>query len=287
MKSPKGRPHSPKWRFFTLTLALVGVSVISAGLAGAATLADKNSLINLNLGSSSGMTDWFVDGGDQLNQQWVWFRVGSGPQFDISTLGAPTISTLGTKQLTALYQNSQYGVQISYTLSGGTAGTGTSRLSEQINFFNYTASPIDLHLYLYSDFTLGGPAFANLQNVSMTTTPDFGSVMQTVAGRPGLSNNVAVNEPPAITRFEVAPYPQTYNELTTTSNLLLNNNPAGGPGHFTWAMQWDSSVTNNGSLGTISITDTLQVPEPSTAALVLVAFGVGAWVRKKRVTDRT
>jgi len=287
MKSPKRRLGSRKWQVFGTYPAILATALTIGTSARAATLSDKNSLINLNLNSSAGMTDWFVDGGDQLNQQWVWFRVGSGPQFDISTLGAPTITTLGTKQLTALYANSQYGVQISYTLSGGSAGTGTSRLTEQINFFNYTASSIDLHLYLYSDFTLGGASRLNSQNVSIGTTPDFGTVNQTVTGAPGLANSVAIVAPPTISRFEAALYPQTYNELTTTSNLLLNNNPNAGPGHATWAMEWDSSVTNNGSLGTISITDTLQVPEPSAAALVLAAFGLGAWLRRKHFFDRS
>ena len=282
MKSPKKRLGSRKWQVFGGF-----VIILAAGLAAqAATLSDKNSLINLNLNSSSGMTDWLVDGGDQLNQQWVWVRIGSGPQVDLATFFgvAPTITTLGTKQLTATYNNGLYGAQVSYTLSGGSAGSGTSRLTEAINFYNYTASSIDLHLYLYSDFTLGGPSYLNAQNVSIVNSPpDFGTVRQTVAGRPEISNNVAIVEPPTITRFEAAPYNQTYNELTTTSNLQLNNNPAGGPGHITWALQWDASVTNNGSLGAISITDTLQVPEPSVAALVLAAFGVGAWVRRKQI----
>src|SRR5262245_23066280 len=109
MKGPRERLRSRKVRFLAATVPVVAVLVANLS-AGGATLSDKNSTINMNLNSSAGMTDWLVDGVDQLNQQWFWFRIGSGPQFDISTLGAPTITTLGTKQLTALYQTPQYGV---------------------------------------------------------------------------------------------------------------------------------------------------------------------------------
>ena len=158
MKGPKQRILNR--RRYILVVSLTLASLFVAAQTRAATLTDKNSTINLNLNSSVvGMSDWIVDGGDQVNQQSFWYRIGSGPQLDLSSITTtPIITTLGTKQLTALYSNGVYGASISYTLTGSTLGTGHSALTESINFFNYqTNASLDLHFFMYSDFTLGGP----------------------------------------------------------------------------------------------------------------------------------
>jgi hypothetical protein len=246
-------------------------------------LSDKNSIINLNLNSSAGMTGWSVDGANQVDQQWLWFRIGNaGPQFDVSTIGAPTITTLGTKQLTALYSNALYGVSISYTLTGGSAGTGHSALTEAVNFFNYqSGASLDLHFFMYSQFALGGAAYASAQNVLLSSSTS----VQTVPAL-GASNTVAFPFSPA-NRVEAAPYAQTYNELTTTSALLLNNNLGAGPGNVTWAFEWDKVLAPSTSLGTITLTDTLQVPEPSAMSLAVLGIGLGLirWRKLERVKD--
>jgi hypothetical protein len=246
--------------------------------SNAATLTDKNSSITLNLNSSAvGMTDWLVDGGDQVNQQSFWFRIGSGPQFDLSAITTtPYITTLGTKQLTALYSNAQFGVSISYTLTGGNAGTGTSKLSEGINFYNYsTTTSLDMHLFVYSDFVLGGAAYSGSQNVALTPN----TAIQTVSGA-GLSNNVAFPLP-AASHYQASASPQIYNGLTTVNDFTLNDVANFGPGAGTWAFEWDKVLAPSTSLGTISITDSLQVPEPSTAVLGLLGLGLIRLARRK------
>ncbi len=283
MKGPRERFASRERRFFG---AFLGVLTVSLAMeASAATLSDKNSVITLDLGSSAGMTSWSVDGNNQVNQQWFWFRNGtSGPQFDISTINpTPTVSQLNARTLTALYANAQYGVQLTYTLSGGTLGTGNSKLTEQINFYNYSSSSsLDMHLFMYSDFSLGGPTYANAQNVSIGTGGGDTTVVQKVNGT-GLSNNVAMPFAPA-NRVEAEAYPQTYNALTTTSGYSLDNTANNGPGHITWALEWDSVLAPNTSLGTISVTDTLQVPEPSAMALVVLGLGLSVWRGRTRKT---
>ena len=271
MKAQRRQFPSRRWCFVVAELTAAAICFFaSQAPTSAATLSDKNSLINLNLNSSAGMTGWSVDGANQVDQQWFWFRIGTGPQFDVSTIGAPTITTLGTKQLTALYSNSLYGVSISYTLTGGSAGTGHSALTEAVNFYNYQGgASLDLHLFMYSQFALGGAAHANAQNVLLSSSTS----VQTVSGL-GASNTVAFPFSPA-NRVEAAPYAQTYIELTTTSNLLLNNNLSAGPGNVTWAFEWDKSLAPNTSLGTITLTDTLQVPEPSAMSLALLGLGLG------------
>jgi hypothetical protein len=260
-----------------VSLATAVASGTVAQTSAAATLSDKNSTINLSLNSSAGMTDWIVDGTDAVNQQWFWFRIGnSGPQFDISTISAPTITTLGTKQLTALYSNAQYGVSISYTLSGSSPGTAHSALTEAINFYNYqTNASLDLHFFMYSDFTLGGGSGTG--NVGLTTTTS----VQTLGG----SSNTVAFPVAAASHVEAGLAPSTYNNLTGGSPYTLNDTPnASGLvslGDVTWAFEWDKLLGPSTSLGTVSITDTLQVPEPSVAALALVGLSFVAFRRRK------
>src|SRR6267142_4561288 len=146
---------------------LVAISSLALhGQAGAATLSDHNSSIGLDLSSPAGMTSWAVDSVNQVNQQWFWFRVGSGgPQFDLSHITTtPTVTTFGTKSLTALYDNpQQYGVQLTYTLNGQANGSGRSGLNQAITLFNHTSSPLDFHFFMYSDFVLRGASQAGNQ----------------------------------------------------------------------------------------------------------------------------
>jgi hypothetical protein len=279
MKGPGKRLPSRRVYFLAMSLAVVAWSTVARISAEAATLSDKNSTINLSLNSSAGMTDWIVDGTDAVNQQWLWFRIGnSGPQFDISTIGAPTISQLVPKTLTALYSNSLYGVSITYTLTGSSSGTGHSALTEAINFFNYqTNNSLDLHLFLYSDFSLG--ATSGIGNSGMNSN----SALQQVFGL-GRTNAVAFPLPLA-SHVEANTEFSTYNSLTGgsayTLNDITNAQQSVSSGAVTWAFEWDKTLAPSTSLGTISITDTLQVPEPSVAGLAVVGSSLVFLRRRK------
>src|SRR5205085_9273901 len=111
----------------TRTTACAIVLFPLAGLIGqnnaqAATgnLSDGNSSISLDLSSSAGMNSWLVNGVNQVQQQWFWFRVGnSGPEADISTISAPVTSSANAHQLTVTYDlPGQYGVTVKYDLTG-------------------------------------------------------------------------------------------------------------------------------------------------------------------------
>src|SRR5689334_1773810 len=85
--------------------ALAGlIGQYQAQAATGGLLTDGNSSIGLSLNSSAGMTNWLVNGINQLQQQWFWFRVGGGgPEADISTISAPTTSSANAHQLTVSY----------------------------------------------------------------------------------------------------------------------------------------------------------------------------------------
>jgi MYXO-CTERM domain-containing protein len=263
-------------------LALTALFVKSQAKAVIYTLTDQNSSTTLNLGSSAGMTAWTVDAVNQVNQQWFWYRIGpSGPQFDLSALDAtPYITTLGSKQLTAVYTNASYGVQVTYTLTGQSAGSGRSGLTESVRSYNFTGSPLDFHLFMYSDFMVGGPSQLANQHVAVGTDGNGDSTSVQTFGSPAVgSNSVALML--AASRTEVSPYNNTLNELTTLNGVSLNNSTTGGPGHITWAFEWDLAINASTSTA-ISITDSLVVPEPSSGVLALLGLGFLAVLRRQR-----
>ena len=57
-------------------------------------LTSQNSSLQLNLGSpGGGVSDWLVNGVNQLNQQWFYYSVGSGPVESIDTISSPSTPT--------------------------------------------------------------------------------------------------------------------------------------------------------------------------------------------------
>ncbi len=71
--------------FLTLML-LAGTLGVQAQIQ---TLTDNNSVAQINPNSQSGMFNWSVDGQNQLNQQWFWYRIGNTPEQSIDTISAP------------------------------------------------------------------------------------------------------------------------------------------------------------------------------------------------------
>src|ERR1700690_2593767 len=148
-------------------VAFLGAWLAASGLlflpgnsiAQIVTMNDGGSSANIDLGSSAGMNNWSVLGQNQLNQQWFWYRTGSGVAQPINMIGGLTYQTYlgntGINEVVATYQNMQLSVQIDYVLSGGGVGSGNADLTETIMAVNKsTSSPLNLDFYEYSNFNL-------------------------------------------------------------------------------------------------------------------------------------
>jgi hypothetical protein len=243
-------------------------------------LSDGNSLVAVDTGSQAGLHLWSVDGQNQSFQQDFWGRIGSlGPEFGITSLSSPTIVTPDARTLNVTYANSQVQVQIIYSLLGGSAGSGSSDVGEQIKITNISGSAFDFNFFQYVDFDLLNTPGNDSVQLGRNLQNKFNEAFQT-DGSTAFAETVAA---PGADHGEVDFFPNTYNRLTDGLPTTLNDTSVSGVGDVTWAMQWVISL-EAGQTKLISKDLNLQVPEPSSLSLItlgLIAFGVLKRNRRK------
>ncbi|HZQ47170.1 MAG TPA: PEP-CTERM sorting domain-containing protein [Verrucomicrobiae bacterium] len=253
------------------------------------TLSDGNSSVTLNLtGPGAGMDSWMVDGQNQLNLQWFYFRAGStataasvGSLPLLSAPVQPTAASLNTTYLSA----GQFSLQVVYSLVGGAPGSGTADLTEQIKIQNLTSAPLAFNFFQYANFQLGGPALANSQTVQLETNRK-GLYNEALVGAEGiaLTENVDSAISPGASNGEAGLGPNTLNHIRGTAGYNLDNHRNSGPGDATWALQWTNSIAANGTLIISKDLNIAGVPEP--AAWALLSLGLTACALGRRLWGR-
>lgn len=248
--------------------AVVALVMLSAP-AGAAiyTMTDANSTAVVD-SSGSGMYDWTVDNVQHLNRQWFWYRVGAtGPESNLGTLplGAGGMSDTNfdgnNETLYLRYLAPQFKAELTFVLTGGSAGSGASDIAEAIKITNTSGTPLDFHFFQYVNLHLGG-----------STINDSVAILNGNTARQTYGNTIVSEtvETPMASHHEVGFYPGTVNSLSDGSPTTLSDMSGPiGPGDLTWAFEWDVTVAPGGSY--IISKDKHVVPEPASMYLLAVA----------------
>jgi len=222
--------------------------------------------------TSAGMNSWYVDGVNQLYQQWFWYRIGSGATAQsINTLGLQSAELYGppsspTKSLDLVYLGTNgLEVEITYTLKAQSDGAD---LGETITITNtnHTGS-LDLSFFQYSDFDLNGSTALPVQHQTVHIAAGLSGDSAVQSGDGALMSETTVG-PVVPNRYEAGLYADTLASLGT-AGYNLNNNADAGPGDVTWAFQWDRTL---GATDSFQISKDKQIHEnvPEPAALFML-----------------
>ncbi|MGA3284987.1 MAG: PEP-CTERM sorting domain-containing protein [Verrucomicrobiota bacterium] len=245
------------------------------------TLSARDTSVQINL--AGGISDWTIDGVNQLNRQWFYYSVGSGLVYSIDTIAlwsVPSTTPGNSPTLTETYANSTISVQTKYTLQSSPSGSGMAKLLDTITVKNTSSSTSVYHFFQFSDFDLGG--VSGNQNVQFNSD-GAGTAYQVV--QTGLTGATLVGTVTALSGGSSVP-PEEQAGYYGTQFGLVNGNPAptlnntltAGPGNVVYAYEWDMTLSPN---GVISISEIQYVPEPSSVALISSGMLVLALLRRR------
>jgi hypothetical protein len=221
------------------------------------------------------MISWEVDGVNHLFQQWFWQRVGGGAEAELGALGLTSATPTGSNILDLVYGPAVGGLQVSitYILTGGPSGSGTSGISEVITLKNTSSVAMDLHFFQYTDFDLGGVLDA-FDDVARFTTAIAGNEIEQFDPDTNFSEVITT---PAAGLHQISAFPAIHSSLTDGGPTTLTDTPAPGvlfgPADVEFAFRWDFTLAA-GDETLISKTKRVRgvIPEPASLAI----WGLGA-----------
>ncbi|HUA38634.1 MAG TPA: PEP-CTERM sorting domain-containing protein [Candidatus Sulfopaludibacter sp.] len=215
--------------------------------------------------SQNGFTSWTAGGANQLALQTLYYSLNGGPVTQLTGAAVSTSSGF-VSSITAAYSISA-GISINdvLTLNGGTLG-------ETIQFNNLSGSTVNMRIFQYSDFVLGGPGAAGNQTVNMTPSSGGGYAIASQTG--GGLNLVWQGDAPGYNTLVEANGSGAPFGAFIGSETDLNNTTLAAINTFAvFGYEFSGSVTQ-GTLLSVSETAAFPVPVPEPSALALMASGM-------------
>jgi len=281
MKFLKRPPSSRVWLYRnTLFTILFAVSAVQSQAQAPYTIASQNGSTSLQAtfsGPNSGLSDWVLQPSgpnpvSQLNQEWFYYSLGSGPVYSIDQIASPTSINNhnfgGAPFLQATYVNSDLSVTVKFAPGNLSTANGQSTLTDTLTIANPSAFSETIHFYQYTHLTLGGVAGGQNVQFSNNGSGVNYQVNQNVPGGGGYQGQLIGGSP---SPGEVQAGVNTQFGLVNgnASPTLDNVTLAAGPGDVSYAYEWDVTLAPTGQSGSSFIISELQtVPEPSSLALM-------------------
>jgi len=267
--------------------SVLGVSTARPALAANVLLQNGNSSVTINPNSSAGVEDWTINSQNQINQEWFWFSVGNQTgQSPLQSLGTPKVHKMdttgdGENDTVELVYPTDDGIQITvtYSLTGGQAGSDSSDLTDSISINNETGKSEKVNFFQYANFNLGDSTTGQTVNISDKDTA-------TVTGN-GYQAQTVVS--PMAQEYEANTFPNLLNTISSSSVSAALNDQKNASGDPEWGFEWCTTLPMcSGSYvitGDQDITGSaVSVPEPVGGTIAMLGIG-GMFLSRPRRRD--
>ncbi|MCL6630527.1 MAG: hypothetical protein K6U00_13110, partial [Armatimonadetes bacterium] len=234
-------------------LVVIAVVGTACAIPPIPNLNDQNSSALVSAGN--GVQGWWVDGTNHLNSINWFFRVGStGGELPLGALGG-TLSLYGDQLAVCDYVNQGlFDARVSWLLTGGAEGSGTSDLAATLRLTNTSQAPLSVQLFQCSDFDLNGEMaddYGKLVNNNVITQWDsITTVSESV-----ISQQIAPSG------WYLGPASTLWGWMNDDLPTTLPNTPAVGtqvgPDNLAWAFQWAFDIPAGGMVTVIISKDIL------------------------------